>query len=301
MADVRSMLKTERAARKIQHKHASYAPTGTLLCTACRLQLKSDTLWEGHLRSAGHIMRLQKLEDSSDRAPPAAPESTPSIDGNKRKRRASEDEETIRKRTKAANGLPEGSSDTASEPEPGTRPIQQLQNRIQIPSRPATPLKSAEAIPELPSVNEDEWAAFEADIAATEVSAAAPYDDSVISAPAMSAADLAAKDKQEEHNRRREKQEAELEGDKEDAARRMEDELQEIEGLEQRVKKLKDMREALRGKSKAGLAEVPGASTLGGDTSKGHTLKNEEAEEAEEEEEEDEEDEDDWVGFRMKG
>jgi zinc finger protein 830 len=240
-------------------------------------------------------MRLQKLEDS-EQAPAAAPESTPSIDGNKRKRRASEDEETIRKRTKAANGLLEGSSNTGSEPEPRTRPIQQLQNRIQIPSRPATPLKSAEAIPEPPSVNEDEWAAFEADIAATEVPAATAYNESVISAPAMSAADLAAKDNEEENSRRREKQEAELEGDKEDAARRMEDELQEIEGLEQRVKKLKDMREALRGKSKAGLAEVSRASTLGGDTSKGHTPNGDE-----EEEEEDEEDEDDWVGFRMKG
>lgn len=296
MADVRSMLKNERAARKIQHKHASYATTGTLLCTVCRLQLKSDTLWEGHLRSAGHIMRLQKLE-YNEQTPQAPPETAPDTDGNKKKRKASEGEDTIRKRTKAANDLPEEGSAAGEEPAPGTRFIKPLKTSIQIPSRPATPLKSTEVIPKRPSVDEDEWAAFEADIAAAEAPAAATYDEGVISAPAMSTAELAAKDKEVENRRRREKQEAELEGDKEDAARRMEDELQEIQGLEQRVKKLKDMREALREKSKGGLAEAPPGPSLGENVPKGHPPEGED----EDDEEEEDDDDDDWDGFRMKG
>lgn len=294
MADVRSMLKNERAARKIQHKHASYA-TGTLLCTICRLQLKSETLWEGHLRSAGHIMRLQKFEES-EQAPPSAAESGSNIEENKKKRKASEDEDTIRKRAKAANGSPEEISDTATSAVPETRPIKPLKNGIQIPSRPATPLKSAEAKPKPPTVDEEEWAAFEADIAATAAPAATAHDEGVISAPAMSAAELAAKNKEEENRRKREKQEAELEGDKEDAARRMEKELEEIEGLEQRVKKLKEMREALRQKSKAGLTERLAGPSLDED------LPNDQGSvDDDEDDDDDEEDDDGWDGFRMKG
>lgn len=242
-------------------------------------------------------MRLQKLEES-EQAPPSAPELTLNIEGNKKKRKASEDEDTIRKRTKATNGSSEELSDATTTPVPETRPIKPLKNSIQIPSRPATPLKSAETKPK-PAVDEDEWAAFEADIAATEPPAAAAYDEAVISAPAMSASELAAKDKEEDNRRKRERQDAELEGDKEDAARRMENELEEIQGLEQRVKKLKEMREALRNKSKAGIAEGQPGPPLSESEPKGQA--GGEDKEEEEEEEDDEEDEDDWGGFMMKG
>lgn len=292
MADVRSMLKNERAARKIQHKYASYA-TGTLLCSVCRLQLKSETLWDGHLRSAGHILRAQKLEESESE-PPSALESIPSIEGNKKKRKASEDEDTTRKRTKAANGSSDELSNSAVASELDSRPMKPLKNGIQIPSRPATPLKSAEIKPKTPAVDENEWAAFEADIAAAEAPAAATYDEGVISAPAMSIAELATKEREEENRRKREQQEAELEGDKEDAARRMEEELEEIEGLEQRVKKLKDMREALRQKSKAGLAVVEDGPPSGADL---RTVNDAD----EEDDDVDDEEDDEWDGFRMKG
>lgn len=295
MADVRAMLKNERAARKILHKYASYA-TGTLLCTVCRLQLKSDTLWEGHLRSAGHIMRAQKLEDSQEIQAPA-PEPNPFIERNKKKRKASDDEDTIRKRTKGASGSSAELSDTSETTAPETRSIKPLKNTIQIPSRPATPLKSAETKPKTPAVDEDEWAAFEADIAAAEIPVANTYDEGVITAPAISAAELAAKDKEEDNRREREKQDAELEGDKEDAAKRMEDELEEIEGLEQRVKKLKEMREALRSKNKAGALEdqavpLPAEKQRRDEAGAGDD---------EDDEDEDEYDEDDFGGFMSRG
>ncbi|TVY58764.1 Zinc finger protein, partial [Lachnellula suecica] len=229
MADVRSLLKNERTARRIQHKYASYTPTGTLLCVVCHLQLKSESLWEGHLQSAGHIMRLQKQQENEQNEP------APAVDSNKKKRKASEGEETIRKRTKPANGLPEGFFDPGAEPQLEVPAVPAAE--IRIPSRPATPAKTTP--PKQPEVNEDEWAAFEADIAAAEAPEA---QDAVISAPAMSAAELVAQSMAETNAQRKERQEAELEGDKEDAVRKLEDEFEEMEGLEQRVKKMREKR-----------------------------------------------------------
>jgi hypothetical protein len=115
MADVRSLLKNERASRRIQHKYASYSTTGTLLCTVCHLQLKSETLWEGHLRSAGHLMRFQKLQEQEKEPSPSANTEPPPVLSKKRKASDDEEEGTIRKRSKAPNGLPEGFFDSVPE------------------------------------------------------------------------------------------------------------------------------------------------------------------------------------------
>ncbi|TVY33252.1 Zinc finger protein [Lachnellula subtilissima] len=281
MTDVRSLLKNERAARRIQHKYASYTPTGTLLCVVCHLQLKSESLWEGHLRSAGHIMRFQKLQDKEQQQ---TPEPVAATEGNKKKRKASEDgEETIRKRTKPTNGLPEDFFDPGAEGEPELQPA----NEIQIPSRPATPAKATPTPPQqtVAEVNEDEWAAFEADIAAAEIPAA---EDAIISAPAMSAAQLAAQSMEETKTQRKERQEAELEGDKEDAARKMEDQFDEMQGLEQRVRKMREKREALR--AKESMVELKAVATNSQLLDEGES----------EDEDEDEGEGDDFHGFMMK-
>lgn len=286
MADVRSLLKNERAARRIQHKYASYSTTGTLLCIVCHLQLKSETLWDGHLRSAGHITRVHKAQEIEKEAPAVS-----NGDSNKKKRKASEGEDTIRKRTKAANSLPEGFFDGRAEPTPEpSNPAPPTPNEIQIPSRPATPSKPVAKVPKRPDVDEDEWAAFEADIAAAEVPVAA-YDGGVISAPALSAAELMAMDKEEDNKRKRERVEAEMEGDKEDAARKLEDEFEEMEGLEERVRRLREKRETLR--RKEGSAEVVPVKV---------SEENVEVEDDENDEDnDDDDDDDDWNGFRMKG
>jgi len=225
-------------------------------------------------------MRQQKLEQE----PESAPEPTSNGDGNKKKRKASDGEDTIRKRTKAANGLPEGFFDPGTEPE-ASPVLPSPTNEIQIPSRPATPSKRLDEIPKRADVDEDEWAAFEADIAAAELPLK-NYDDGVISAPAMSAAELEAASKDEDNKRRRERQEAELEGDKEDSARKLEDEFDEMESLEQRVKRLRDKREALRMKEVGvgvAVSELPAVDIMA------------------EDDEDEEEDDDDWDSFRMKG
>lgn len=222
-------------------------------------------------------MRFQKLQDAQQEQ---TPEPVPATDGNKKKRKASEDgEETIRKRTRPANGLPEGFFDPGAEPQSET-PDAQFTNEIQIPSRPATPAKTTPTPPKQVSVNEDEWAAFEADIAAAEVPAA---DDAVISAPAMTAAELASQSLKESNAQRKERQEAEIEGDKEDAVRKLEDEFEEMEGLEQRVRRMREKREALRAKdSMVELKSTPMLDPM-------------------EAEDDDEDDNDDLDGFMMRG
>ncbi|KAG4412169.1 hypothetical protein IFR04_014688 [Cadophora malorum] len=197
MADVRSLLKSERAARRIQHQYASYT-TGGLSCTVCHVQMK-DALWDGHLRSAGHMMRVETQSAS-------------------KKRKASDEngEDTIRKRSKPGNGLPDGFFDGPGE-------------TMEMPSRPATPSKP------IAKVDEDEWAAFEADIATAEEQVK-QANDAVISAPAIMAADVV----------KEESITLDIEGEKEDAARKMEEELEEMESLEARVKRLRDKREELR-------------------------------------------------------
>jgi zinc finger protein 830 len=229
-------------------------------------------------------MRQQKLqEEEKDPSPPSNTEPPPILS---KKRKASDDEEgTIRKRSKAPNALPEGFFDGRQE-ENGSAAFPA---EMQIPSRPATPLKPPEVItflqPEA-QVDEDEWAAFESDIANAEAQVQAA-NDAVISAPAMSAAELMKKSTEEEYARKKERQEAELEGDKEDAARKMEEELEEMESLEARVKRLREKREELRRRGSNVSSSRPTIQATVADT-------------LEEEDDEDEDEDDEWDGW-MKG
>lgn len=99
------------------------------------------------------------------------------------------------------------------------------------------------------TVDEDEWAAFEREVAAP---SRLPQAPSAVAAPAtISAAPMTAE--QIEEQQRQEKQamrtrEAQTEGEREDAARFLEDEFDEMEQLEERVRRLKQKREELRAK-----------------------------------------------------
>lgn len=230
-------------------------------------------------------MRLQKLHNTESAVAPDQPS---------KKRKASTDDaeegqdgqDTVRKRAKPANGLPEGFFDAGTQDDVSpAHPVE-----MQIPSRPATPSKPVEVVPVArklePTVDEDEWASFQADIATAEAEVQIA-NDAVISAPAMSAADIAKKSAEEQYTYRKEKQEAEIEGDKEDAARKMEEELDEMESLEARVKKLREKREGLRRKESVAVPNavqpVPAPNTT-----------------VLEDDDEDEEEDDEWDGFRMR-
>lgn len=326
MADVRSLLRNERTARRISHPHATYSTTGALVCLLCHIQLKSDSLWNSHLRSTIH---LQRIRDGASGRPPEAPtpdsrldhkeEQDKAVEGNtgdstnrlsiapssvaSKKRKADGGEDQLRKRSRGT-ALPEGffdkgvpeDSEIAVVPTNGTPPTPG--SEFQLPSRPATPLKASEVptTSKATAVDEDEWAAFEADIAAAEAPTA---DNAIISAPAMSAEELAAKSREEEIAARKNQQDAEREGDKEDAARKLEDEFEEMQALEERIRKLKEKREALRLKDAnekaGGTPAVSGAQFGKLKASDGK------AKEEDEFEEDDDDDDDDWAGFRLKG
>ncbi|KAI1101766.1 hypothetical protein F4804DRAFT_289877 [Jackrogersella minutella] len=140
------------------------------------------------------------------------------------------------------------------------------------------------------AIDEAEWAAFEASIAE-------PAPGATISAPAVSAAQLA--------ERRRRQAETQVADEREDATTALLAEFEDMEELETRVRRLKDRREALR---KGSLANLRGPAADDSDVSMAKSpapAGRENAgvgviEEEEEEEDDDDEDEDDWGAFRFR-
>ncbi|KAG6028036.1 hypothetical protein E4U19_001723 [Claviceps sp. Clav32 group G5] len=435
-SDVRSLLRQQRAARRIVHPHAAYSDAGKLLCTLCREQLKAEALWDAHLSSQPHQERLQHhRQQRQQRNPGNDIESAPSgpppppldEDSNarmvhKRKLASSTDaaedadrgdDEARRKRGRpdviSLTGLEmpmDGSSGDGKQRETLTpEPMPSVGNHndkestmtpsgltrkasvtptlgveLQIPSRPATPAQahregagsgtssaggyfnlqsqsrpqtgpstpmsaaaavaststtlreassasssslaapgagasagagassSAAAAP----VDEAEWAAFEADIAATEV----PYDqDAVISAPAMTNEEAAAAKEAQDaaEAQSRAQVDVDIEYEKEEAKRALEEEFEQMKGLEERVGKLKEMRAAFLTQRSQSTRRDDGSemqkSQLGAAAVKGEVemldenLPDRREGEGENEDdggEEEEEDDDEWDLFRFR-
>ncbi|KAF2472507.1 uncharacterized protein BDR25DRAFT_302661 [Lindgomyces ingoldianus] len=206
MADVRSMLRQERAARQ---------QTG----------------------------RLQK----QSAAPAAAPTS--------RKRKATGDsgEERKRTRTEQAKGVPTESLDSLNDP-----PVTQAstpnaadvaQTSVAEAGQPPIPeeLTYNPPQPQLTTADEDDLDAFikEMEEAPLPQHTLPGYSGAVIEGAPMTAAELAAQAR-EEQSAQRGRREEELEAEKEDAARQLEVEFEDMDELEERVRKLREKREALR-------------------------------------------------------
>lgn len=66
--DVRSLLRAELSTRRISHPYAAYAnnKSNLLSCIICHLVIKSEALWEGHLRSANHRKNVQKVQQQQE-------------------------------------------------------------------------------------------------------------------------------------------------------------------------------------------------------------------------------------------
>ncbi|KAF2679804.1 hypothetical protein K458DRAFT_422087 [Lentithecium fluviatile CBS 122367] len=204
MADVRSLLRQERAARQ---------------------QAKPPK------RSA---------------APAAAPVS--------RKRKAADDEVEERKRTRTEEqaGVPAGFFDggITNEEDQISADASQTATDLGAMQTDDTP----QAL-EVPTPQADPNAADDAELDAflNEMSHAAEaqratakqYSGAVIEAAPITAAELAAQAR-EDMSAQRAKRDEEMEGEREDAARALEDEFDEMEGLEERMKRLREQREALR-------------------------------------------------------
>ena len=352
MSDARALLRQQREARKIQHPFATYSEAGKLLCALCREPIKSETLWDGHLKGNSHRQKLQSVKEHRQTVPD---NNDPS---QSHKRKLDDDvgpmdttEDGSRKRTRAeeettpTNGHGMGSSNGKEHPKEAIRTPPRLLRRtsatpsqgveLQIPSRPATPahrdssssstpggsVLTTAAVPlprqlaalgastgdlaesrpssTVPQVDESEWAAFEADIAA----ASATYDqDAVISAPAMNAEEAAAAAAaiaDEGEGKRKSQADIDIEDEREEATRAMEDEFEDMQELEARVQRLKDQREAL--KSRTGSQSQGNAEEVA--RIKEALLANDDSRKEEgdgHDDDDDSDDDDEWDGFRFR-
>ena len=277
MADVRILLKNERAARRIDHPQAAYSSTGTLECSVCKVPLKSDIeIWNKHLRSTQHAMRAERLRIRTKQPSANSRRTTSTINiintvenpvNSSKKRKASdeEDEEDSRKRTRPEDPDSRKSTnrrvsfdDLSDTSTPATtRHIELARPSPTQVTGPPPPTDTSK------TVDEDEWAAFEASLArpispspppATAPNTALTAAATITAAP-LTAVELAARSREEASLQSKEIREAEVEGEKEDAARQLEEEFDEMEGLEERVKKLREQREALRLKKAAEAEE----------------------------------------------
>ena len=278
MADVRSLLRNERAQRRINHPQASYSATGTLECNVCHIPLKSEAeIWDKHLRSTQHAMRQERLRLSvsqrprSTNLPEGAQEArTREVSTGSKKRKADDGDGDSRKRTRPVVEMPGGFFDELFEANnSSSQPVAEEKNltvkREDAFTEPLQGFVRADgADSKLPSVksvtdsgtqpatapiDEDEWAAFERDVATPPPDPSAPSAltaAATISAAPVTAAELAAQSREQASLQGREKREAEVEEEKEDAARALEDEFDEIEGLEERLRRLREKREELR-------------------------------------------------------
>ncbi|KAL9101882.1 MAG: hypothetical protein Q9163_002903 [Psora crenata] len=251
--DVRSLLRNERASRRIDHPQASYSATGTLECNVCHISLKSDAeVWSRHLKSTQHAMRAerQRLSKNAPSINLEPAQTTRVANNGSKKRKQSDGDEDPRKKTRPVISF--------------TEPEQEANEAMTVPSPQKMPIRSEQAAellsapPPIQDIDEAEWAAFERDLATPP-----PHDFQItgpsalmaaatISAAPLSAADIAAREKEEERISGKERREAELEAEKEDATLALEEEFDEMEGLEERVRRLREKREALRRLSSTG-------------------------------------------------
>ncbi len=318
--DIRSLLRTELASRRINHPYAAYTSSGALTCSLCGQQIKSHSLWATHLRSASHLARVAVLnEGSSNRGSKGQPTGDDSkkrkvaddraegTDDGGRKRVRGEEPATAKKATVKVDGVPEGFFDEEpneeaevedhqghDEPEEDAddlraQPSASLSkdSTQSAPAAPSTALPSnffdnADPPPDPapssvpppapskaePQVDEDEWAQFEQEIAQTaaaeedkpKVKASALTAPSTISAPALSAAELASKqsankDDADQTKSRADLEREALEEEEEEAKRRLDEEFDAMEGFEQRLARLKMKREALRTRTSMARAD----------------------------------------------
>lgn len=208
------------------------------------------------------------------RAPPktrkqvAAPSSPPRPN---KKRKADDSESTAaetRKRTKAkgATNLPSGFFDGAEEGGEEDVENEDVEEEAQEAQEPplegfvaateAPPTLPQSSIPAVPSKElDDEWAAFEQDIASIPAESKTALDalnaNAVLQAAPISATEVDSRSQKDPPNAQKRRDE-EIEEEKEDASRALEEEFEEMEVLEERLKKLKEKREQLR----ANKAEV---------------------------------------------
>lgn len=238
MTDVRALLRNERASRRVTHANASYSANGQLSCSLCYLPIKTEAIWDSHVRSAGHVNAVKEAQKAT-------------LESSNRKRKATEEQTHSRKKSRndgSAEEVPEIEDTEANVAAPEVQAEslgqQDLEADIEATvAMPPPPKPEAQT-----DIDEAEWAAFERDVATPPPDlrpAPEVITNAKIVAKPVTAEELRMQ-AQETAASKRELREAEVEGEEEDATRALEDEFDEMEALEQRVRRLREQREALR-------------------------------------------------------
>lgn len=296
MADARSLLQSERATRRINHPFASYSSSGKLLCNVCNLLIKTESLWSNHVKTPQHSIRLQARKEASI-APPSKKRKADGGEDEGRKRAraiediAEEDEEEAEEQAEDQAEATEQAAELPATTATGTAPANSTTaNGNAIPAEAS--LKSAAAADE----DDEELTALlrEFEAAKDAPSLSINSAGAVLSAAPMTAEQIAAQAR-EEQSTQRGRRDVEIEGEREDAARALEDEFEEMAELEDRVRKLREKREALRAGKAAESVAVDGSTDIVSEPGvNGDADIVAEGGGEEDEDEEDEEDLDDW-------
>lgn len=298
MADVRQLLRAERNSRRITHPHASYTGDGKLLCNLCDTFVKSEAQWQSHLHSTGHNLRSQRKKDVEETRGSGGLKrkvEEPGAELESRKRSRAVDEETekegrqseMTERSRPAKSV-KFSEDVVVKIDEGAQPPANG-DALSPPPEPQPKLPPPQKQQEA-TIDESEFQAFEREIATLSKShpTSALQSEATISAAPLTAQALASQASAEQSTQRG-KRDAELEDEKEDAARVLEDEFEEMRGYEDRIRRLRERREELRRGSSGGDEEDGGGGVDGGgQLENGLTV--------ESDDEDDEDFEDDW-GF----
>lgn len=204
------------------------------------------------------LLRQERASRQQTAPRPQKQSATPATVPVSKKRKAAEDNAEERKRTRVEvdKGVPSGFFDggdaiTATDEEIDSTSTAQPPAQEPIPPNPSSEM-THRPLAHPSTTDVDEMDAFlkemeEAPAAPSRAHAFAA--GTVIEAAPMTAAEIAAQAR-EEQSVQRQKQDEDIEAEKEEAARQLEDEFEEMEGLEERVRKLREKREALRGQSK---------------------------------------------------
>lgn len=196
------------------------------------------------------IRALLRDELASRRSGDLASDKTVGVKASK-KRKFDSQQEDVRKKSRPAAQVATDDSHEAAEQQdivPETVPTESERNA----EEPSTLIRDEESTAgnsELHFVDEDEWAAFEREVAApSRLPPSVPSaldSNATISAAPVSAAELAARE-EEDTRTRTDVREEEASGEKEDAARLLEEEFEEMDKLEWRVKRLKEKRDLIQ-------------------------------------------------------
>ena len=277
MADVRSLLKSQRSARQIRHPHASYTSKGQLSCSLCQLILKSDAQWEQHLRSEEHASSLQKAKVERAKHHGAG--------NSTKKRKASDDFDASAKRVRSDSvndsvtraDIDEINASSESEKEVFKEDDEDEASTIQSNNLGI----SREQKVDDEAIDVEEFAAMEREMQALEEaeqtqqrleSNRAYGANTVISAKPMTAEEIAARDR-EERSAQRGKREQELEDEREEAQEQLQEEFDRMDQLDERVKELRQRKAALeqRRQQQAPDVNAGGEEEVVGDVPSGET------------------------------